>query len=313
MPIVPATRPGIPSQLRITSERASPPSAAHIVPRVSDSSGARAGRLARTRRSRAGGAWPRGRAGPDDRPVSALMSSTSGPKANMPGRRLAAASTTARMPSSSSSGGAARTRVTDASGCVRRWREDRLRRKRLQRPPGPLLIWTGAGHMGLHTYGTTAVDWEERYRTDRLREERLARITHELEQSSLGALLCFDMANIRYVTATHIGTWAADKLNRFCLLPQGRRADHVGLRLGRPPSRALQPLARRRALALGNLDDARSDAAGRRPGGERRPQDPRRARGARAAGRAPRASTRWSPRCCSRSRPRASKSSTVSS
>ena len=36
-----------------------------------------------------------------------------------------------------------------------------------------------------------------------------------------GALLCFDMSNIRYITATHIGTWAADKLNRFCLLPQG--------------------------------------------------------------------------------------------
>ena len=29
------------------------------------------------------------------------------------------------------------------------------------------------------------------------------------------------MSNIRYITATHIGTWAADKLNRFCLLPQG--------------------------------------------------------------------------------------------
>ncbi len=29
------------------------------------------------------------------------------------------------------------------------------------------------------------------------------------------------MANIRYVTATHIGTWAMDKLIRFCLLPQG--------------------------------------------------------------------------------------------
>jgi Xaa-Pro aminopeptidase len=28
------------------------------------------------------------------------------------------------------------------------------------------------------------------------------------------------MANIRYITATHIGTWAQDKLNRFCLLPQ---------------------------------------------------------------------------------------------
>src|ERR1043166_9017774 len=75
--------------------------------------------------------------------------------------------------------------------------------------------------MGLHTYGTMGVDWEERARFDRLREERLARIKAELEAADVGALLCFDMANIRYVTATHIGTWAQDKLNRFCLLPQG--------------------------------------------------------------------------------------------
>jgi len=74
--------------------------------------------------------------------------------------------------------------------------------------------------MGLPTYGTMAVDWEERIRFDRLREERLARISALLAESSLGALLCFDMANIRYITATHIGTWAQDKLNRFCLLPQ---------------------------------------------------------------------------------------------
>src|ERR1700729_41606 len=74
--------------------------------------------------------------------------------------------------------------------------------------------------MGLHTYGTMAVDWEERVRFDRLREERLARISGRLAESSLGALLCFDMTNIRYITATHIGTWAQDKLNRFCLLPQ---------------------------------------------------------------------------------------------
>jgi Xaa-Pro aminopeptidase len=74
--------------------------------------------------------------------------------------------------------------------------------------------------MGLHTYGTMAVDWEERIRFDRLREERLARIGALLAGSSLGALLCFDMTNIRYITATHIGTWAQDKLNRFCLLPQ---------------------------------------------------------------------------------------------
>ena len=75
--------------------------------------------------------------------------------------------------------------------------------------------------MGLPTYGTMSVDWEERVRVDRLREERLARISDLLAQSELGALLCFDMVNIRYITATHIGTWAQDKLNRFCLLPQG--------------------------------------------------------------------------------------------
>src|SRR5579875_2428693 len=64
------------------------------------------------------------------------------------------------------------------------------------------------------------VDWEERVRYDRLRDERLARVNDRLAASDLGALLCFDMSNIRYITATHIGTWAADKLNRFCLLPR---------------------------------------------------------------------------------------------
>ncbi len=74
--------------------------------------------------------------------------------------------------------------------------------------------------MALPTFGTMAVDWEERVRPDRLREERLERIGRLLEESEMGALLCFDMANIRYVTATHIGTWAQDKLTRFCLLPR---------------------------------------------------------------------------------------------
>jgi Xaa-Pro aminopeptidase len=75
--------------------------------------------------------------------------------------------------------------------------------------------------MHVRTYGTMAVDWEERVDLDRLRRERLARAQKGLAGSELGALLCFDMANIRYITATHIGTWAMDKLIRFCLLPQG--------------------------------------------------------------------------------------------
>src|SRR4030088_3277828 len=70
------------------------------------------------------------------------------------------------------------------------------------------------------TYGLMAVDWEQRVDIDRLRTERLARIKQLLADSEMGALLCFDMNNIRYITATHIGTWAMDKLARFCLLPQ---------------------------------------------------------------------------------------------
>jgi Xaa-Pro aminopeptidase len=74
--------------------------------------------------------------------------------------------------------------------------------------------------MALRTYGTMQVDWEQRADLDRLRSERLAQAKKHLARSDLGALLLFDMANIRYVTATHIGTWAVDKLIRFCLLPR---------------------------------------------------------------------------------------------
>jgi Xaa-Pro aminopeptidase len=74
--------------------------------------------------------------------------------------------------------------------------------------------------MGLKTFGLMSVDWEERANIERLRQERLARVKSALKQSEMGALLCFDMNNIRYITATHIGTWAMDKLVRFSLLPQ---------------------------------------------------------------------------------------------
>jgi len=74
--------------------------------------------------------------------------------------------------------------------------------------------------MGLKTFGTMAVDWEQRIDFDRLRRERLDRIKALLAKSEMGSLLCFDMNNVRYITATHIGTWAQDKISRFTLLPQ---------------------------------------------------------------------------------------------
>lgn len=68
------------------------------------------------------------------------------------------------------------------------------------------------------TFGSQNVDWEERLNMPRLREERLARLRAELERSDLGALLAFDFANIRYMSSTHIGTWAIDKAIRFSLI-----------------------------------------------------------------------------------------------
>jgi Xaa-Pro aminopeptidase len=65
-----------------------------------------------------------------------------------------------------------------------------------------------------------AVDWEKRIDFERLRTQRLQRAKDLLAKSEMGALLCFDMNNVRYLTASHIGTWAQDKANRFTLLPQ---------------------------------------------------------------------------------------------
>jgi len=66
--------------------------------------------------------------------------------------------------------------------------------------------------------GGMNVDFEERVNFDRLRAYRLARAREALEGSELGAVLCFDMNNIRYLTSTNIGEWGRDKLMRFAVL-----------------------------------------------------------------------------------------------
>jgi Xaa-Pro dipeptidase len=65
------------------------------------------------------------------------------------------------------------------------------------------------------------VDWEERVNNDRLRSYRLERAKAALAASDLGAILLFDFNNIRYVTSTHIGEWARDKMTRYTLLTRG--------------------------------------------------------------------------------------------
>ncbi len=75
--------------------------------------------------------------------------------------------------------------------------------------------------MASPTYGSMNVDWENRIDMPRLRQQRLERLNAALGQSDLGAVLTFDFHNIRYMTGTHIGTWAMDKLIRFAVLPRG--------------------------------------------------------------------------------------------
>jgi Xaa-Pro aminopeptidase len=69
--------------------------------------------------------------------------------------------------------------------------------------------------------GSMNVDWEERWNVERLRQYRIGRARAALAASDVGALLCFDFNNIRYVTSTHIGEWARDKMTRYALLTRG--------------------------------------------------------------------------------------------
>ena len=73
----------------------------------------------------------------------------------------------------------------------------------------------------LPAFGTMGVDFEERVDYRRLHRYRLGRIKAALENSELGALLVFDVNNIRYITSTKIGEWERDKLCRWTLLTRG--------------------------------------------------------------------------------------------
>src|SRR5262245_52251798 len=80
--------------------------------------------------------------------------------------------------------------------------------------------WSWGRH--LPAWGTMGVDFESRVEFVRMRRYRLARARQALERSELGALLLFDVNNIRYVSATKIGEWERDKLCRFALLARGQ-------------------------------------------------------------------------------------------
>src|SRR5437667_6836120 len=71
---------------------------------------------------------------------------------------------------------------------------------------------------------TLGTDWEQRVDFARLRSDRATKVRAALERSDIGSLILFDMNNIRYTTATHIGNWARDKLFRCCIVMGGAGA-----------------------------------------------------------------------------------------
>jgi Xaa-Pro dipeptidase len=73
--------------------------------------------------------------------------------------------------------------------------------------------WTGM----IPAPGRMNVDFEERVDFRRLHNYRTARARQALANSNIGALLCFDNNNIRYLTSTVIGEWSRDKICRYTL------------------------------------------------------------------------------------------------
>src|SRR6056300_255942 len=65
--------------------------------------------------------------------------------------------------------------------------------------------------------GRMNVDFEERVDFRRLHKYRVERARQALRESYLGAMLCFDNNNIRYLTSSVIGEWSRDKICRYAL------------------------------------------------------------------------------------------------
>ena len=99
------------------------------------------------------------------------------------------------------------------------------------------------------TVGTMQVDYEERINFDRMRTERLAKIHREMEKTDLGALLLFDPGNKRYATSTAVASPEVDQMGRYAIVPPGRRALHLRLRVRGGGREALLPLDRGTGLS----------------------------------------------------------------
>ena len=69
------------------------------------------------------------------------------------------------------------------------------------------------------SWGTMAKDWEKGVDYARMIRQRFERAQAAVKAAGLGAALCFNVNNVRYITGTHIGEWVRDKFDRYALCP----------------------------------------------------------------------------------------------
>lgn len=104
-------------------------------------------------------------------------------------------------------------------------------------------------------WGTMAKDWELGVDYPRMVRERFERAQSAVKAVGLGAVLCFNVDNVRYITGTHIGEWARDKFDRYCLCP---RDGEPYLWDPAPPAKRISSpwIAERVAAPVSNLQGA---------------------------------------------------------
>ena len=69
-------------------------------------------------------------------------------------------------------------------------------------------------------WGTMAKDFEIGVDFNRLRQERFAKGQAAVKTAGLGAILCFDMDNIRYITSTTLAIGFRDFMSHYCICPR---------------------------------------------------------------------------------------------
>ena len=81
-------------------------------------------------------------------------------------------------------------------------------------------ILEGRSIGNIPTLGTNWNDWDERLDINRMKKERLKKTQESIKKAGLGAILCYDWGNTRYLGALPYQTWAYPKGYQYVLLPK---------------------------------------------------------------------------------------------